>query len=44
MNKNTLPKYIKSYETKIGKLTIGSNDNSITHIFFYMYARSQYNK
>ena len=35
MNKNTLPKYIKSYKTKIGKLTIGSNDNFITHIFFY---------
>ncbi len=35
MNKNTLPKYIKSYETKIGKLTIGSDDNFITHIFFY---------
>ncbi len=34
MKKNNLPKYIKSYKTKIGKLTIGSDDNSITHIFF----------
>lgn len=28
------PKYIKSYETKIGKLTLGSDENFITNIFF----------
>lgn len=33
MEKTNLPKYIKSYETKIGKITIGSDGFSLTNIF-----------